>query len=98
VSPHERKIHMKTLLLTPSIALGLGLSGNAIAEVPMTDIAETSAPIEVVTHKKASLVETSEFYQGDFLLSAKANLEGLTQADLYTGRGASEGPVTRWVT
>lgn len=89
---------MKTLLLTPSIALGLGLAGTAIAEVPTLDVTKGPSPAEIVTHKKVSLVETSEFYQGDFLLSAKASLAGLNQQDLYTGRGASEAQVVRWVT
>jgi len=89
---------MKTLLLTPSIALGLGLAGNAIAETPMADSVETTSPVEIVAHKKVSLVETSDFYQGDFLSSAKASLEGLTQGDLYSGRGASEAMNVRFVT
>jgi len=89
---------MKTLLLTPSIVLGLGLAGNAIAETPMANIVETTSPVEIVAHKKVSLVETSDFYQGDFLSSAKASLEGLTQKDLYTGQGASESHSVRWVT
>ena len=89
---------MKTLLLTPSIALGLGFAGNAIAEVPNANTMETSASVERVIHKTVSLVETGEFYQGDFLLSANESLKGLSQSDLYTGRGASKSNTHRWVT
>ena len=53
---------------------------------------------EAVTHTKVSLVETRDFYQGDFLSSAKASLTGLSQDDMYTGRGASEVASVRWVT
>jgi len=89
---------MKTLLLTPSVALGLGLAGNAIAEIPMADVAETATPIEIISHQKVSLEETSEFYQGDFLVSARAKLKGLAQEDLYIGLGATENPSVRFVT
>ena len=89
---------MKTLLLTPSIALGLGFAGNAIADIPTSNVIENSAPVEMVTHKKVSLIETSEFYQGDFLLSAKESLKGLAQGDLYTGRGAAQSNHVRFVT
>lgn len=98
VIPHERKIHMKTLLLTPTLAIGLGLAGNTIAEIPMVDNVDTTALVEIVTHKKVSLTETRDFYQGDFLLPATTRLKGLTQNDLYTGRGASESSVVRYVT
>ena len=89
---------MKTLLLTPSVALGLGLAGTAIAETPMVDVATPTSSIEIISHQKVSLEETSEFYQGDFLVSARANLKGLAQADLYTGLGATESPNLRFVT
>ena len=68
---------MKTLLMTPSIALAFGLSGNAIAEVTQVDTPATNSLHEAVTHTKVSLVETREFYQGDFLATAKASLAGL---------------------
>ena len=90
---------MKTLLLTPSVALGLGLAGTAIAETPMIDVATpTSSSVEIISHQKVFLEETSEFYQGDFLVSARTNLKGLAQADLYTGLGATESPNLRFVT
>ncbi len=89
---------MKTLLMTPSIALACGLSGNAIAEAPKAAMPATHSLHEAVTHTKVSLVETRDFYQGDFLSSAKASLTGLSQDDMYTGRGASEVASVRWVT
>ena len=89
---------MKTLLMTPSIALAFGLSGNAIAEAPQAEMPATLSLHEAVTHTKVSLVETRDFYQGDFLSSAKASFAGLNQADMYTGRGASEVVSSRWVT
>ena len=89
---------MKTLILTPSIALGLGLASNAIAEIPVENVIDAPAPAEVVTHKQLSLVETSEFYQGDFLVSAKKNLKSLAKEDLYTGMGATESITARFVT
>ena len=89
---------MKTLLMTPSIALAFGLSGNAIAEMPQAEMPATNPLHEAVTHTKVSLVETRDFYQGDFLSTFNASLKGLNQADMYTGRGASEAPAARWVT
>ena len=58
----------------------------------------TNSLHEAVTHSKVSLVETRDFYQGDFLSAAKASLAGLNQADMYTGRGASELSSSRWIT
>lgn len=89
---------MKNLLLIPSLALGFGLAGNALAETPVTDGSINPSTSEIGTHKKVSLVETSDFYQGDFLSSSKASLYGLTQNDLYSGQGAAEAPSVRWVT
>jgi len=90
---------MKTLLLTPSVALGLGLAGTSIAETPTMDVVTpTSSSIEIITHQKVSLEETSEFYQGDILVSARAKLKGLAQEDLYAGLGATESPNVRFVT
>lgn len=89
---------MKTLILTPSIALGLGLAGSAVADVPMGEVTDTISTVEVVTHQKVTLVETSEFYQGDFLISEKESLKSLAQKDLYSGQGATEHPSVRFVT
>lgn len=89
---------MKTLLLTPSVALGLGLAGNAIAEIPTVDVATPTSSIEIISHQKVSLKETSEFYQGDILVSTRAKLKGLAQEDLYAGLGATESPNVRFVT
>lgn len=89
---------MKTLLMTPSIALAFGLSANAFAEVPQADMPVTNSLHEAVSHTQVSLVETRDFYQGDFLTSARASLAGLRQADMYTGRGASEANSARWIT
>ena len=89
---------MKTLLLTQSVALGVGLAGTAIAETSTMDVATSTSSIEIISHQKVSLEETSEFYQGDFLVSARAKLKGLTPKDLYTGLGATELPSNRFVT
>jgi len=89
---------MKTLLLTPSVALGVGLAGTAIAETPTMDVETPTPSIEIISHQKVSLDETSEFYQGDFLVSARAKLKGLAQENLYTGLGATELPSNRFVT
>lgn len=89
---------MKTLLLTPSVALGLGLAGTAIAETPTMDVATSTSPIEIISHQRVSLEETSEFYQGDFLSTRKASLRKLGQDDLYMSQGASEAPCCRFVT
>ena len=78
--------------------MAFGLSGNAIAEMPQAEMPATNSLHEAVTHTKVSLVETRDFYQGDFLSAAKASLTGLNQADMYTGRGASELFSTRWIT
>jgi len=84
--------------MIPSIALGLGLAGNAIAEPSVAEAAETTLPIEIVSHKKVSMAETCEFYQGDFSLSDKTSLKGLVQDNLYTGQGAFESSSVRFVT
>ena len=89
---------MKTLLLTPSVALGVGLAGTAIAETPTKDVATPTSPIEIISHQRVSLEETSEFYQGDVLVSTRAKLKGLAQEDMYTGLGATESQNIRFVT
>ena len=89
---------MKTLLLTPSIALAFGAAGTAIAETPATITSDVSFKAEVMTYKTASLVEMNDFYQGDFASITKANEKHITHEDLYRGLGASEGPAHRFVT
>ena len=89
---------MKTLILTPSIVLGLGIAGTPIAETTVENAIVTTAPAEVVTHKKVSLSETRDFYLGDFLSANDTRLGGLTQDDLYKSLGASEQPCCRFVT
>ena len=63
---------MKTLLMTPSIALAFGLSGNAIAEAPQAEMPATLSLHEAVTHTKVSLVETRAVSYTHLTLPTKA--------------------------
>lgn len=88
---------MKTLMMTTALALALGLSSGASALTPTHSFSSPTS-LESVELVKTSLTDGNDFYQGDFMAGAKTALEGLTQSDLYTGRGASEVPMVRWVT
>lgn len=98
MTPHERKIHMKTLMITTALALALGLSNGASAETINTTSLVKSSTLEIVSQTETSLIEINDFYQGDYLAGSKAAFGGLSQGDLYTGRGASEMTNLRWVT
>jgi len=95
-SSHERKKHMKILLSTTALALTLGISTISMA----TPYIPHDVVIPSITEAMPSIVldEAADFYQGDFLTGTRASLVQLTPEDMYSGRGATESSVQRWVT
>lgn len=89
---------MKTLMISTALALALGLSSGAAALTQVSDSLVKTPALEITLQAETSLVHTIDFYQGDFMAGAKSSLFGMSQSDLYTGRGGSEVPMTRWVT
>jgi len=87
---------MKILLSTTALTLALGFSTVGIA-MPYTSY-DVVPPSLAEVAPSVVLDITSDFYQGDFLVATRASLEKLTQNDLYTGKGASEMNISRWVT
>ena len=89
---------MKTLMISTALALALGLSTGATA-LTQNNASLVNAPaLEITLQTETSLDNAGEFYQGDFMVGARADFKGLSQNDLYTGRGAAEMGTSRWVT
>lgn len=89
---------MKPLMITTAVALALGLSTGASADTATINTLVKAPSAEMKSPMEFAFAETSDFYQGDYLASSKADLGNLEESDLYTGQGASEVAAVRWVT
>ncbi len=89
---------MKTLMISTALALALGLSTGATALTQNNATLVNAPALEITLQTETSLDNAGEFYQGDFMVGARASMQALSQSDLYTGKGAVEMTIARWVT
>lgn len=93
---------MKLLLTASALTLVMGLSSISHAQTYLGTSANgysLTVDLKWSFDAKAVVREGFEsFYQGDFQAGHNKSLEGLSEADLFTGVGSAEVPTVRWVT
>jgi len=93
---------MKLLLAASTLTLVMGLSTATQAKTQLSPTPHGySLSVELsFTFDAAKIAQKDfeSFYQGDFQAAHNAQLDGLTEDDLYSGIGSAEVPTTRWVT